>query len=181
MPDDDPYWNEIALPLESGWGLSCTLKAVDDWHDAFEISCREQYILITVCLDYYDKPYWLLESSNLRVAERIVSIWESGSFPTWFLEWNGIDLVVSNTTGQTYIYCLDFSSLVYLIAYLFGENRIGIRSRASFPYLFKKTKTLITGRKFQRTLFGSGPQPSLPLYSRVACIFVLWRENIMRE
>ncbi len=148
MPDDDPYWNEIALPLESGWGLSCTLKAVDDWHDAFEISCREQYILITVCLDYYDKPYWLLESSNLRVAERIVSIWESGSFPTWFLEWNGIDLVVSNTTGQTYIYCLDFSSLVYLIAYLFGENRIGIRSRASFPYLFKKTKTLITGRKF---------------------------------
>lgn len=179
MSDNDSHYQDtIAHPILHRWGLRCILRPVDEWYDAFEVSYRDQHLLITVCFDYHDNPYWLFESPNLTVTERIASLRGSGVFPFWFLEWNGLDQVVSNTNGRTYIYCLNFSTLTYLIAYLFGVNRLWICPRAPFSYLIEKTKALLEGRALQRTPFESDQRLISPWYSRVADVFILWRENI---
>ena len=96
-------------------------------------------------------------------------------FPVWFCEWNGIDLVVS--AEGTSVSCLNSSALVYLIAYLFGVDRLGIRLWAPFPYLVRKTRALLTGKPFQRTPFGHGHQPALPWYIRVVDVLILWKRQ----
>jgi len=179
MSDDDiSYQARLALTLQKRWGLLCILKPMDDWYDAFEVVCLDRCLTITVCFDYWDNPYWLLESSDMAVTARIDSLCASGVFPGWFLEWHGIDQVNSRTTGAPYAYCLDFSALAYLMAYLLGESRLGISHKAPPAYLLKKTRLLLSGKEFRRVPFGNARQSGVPFRFRLARVLGFWGKSL---
>lgn len=174
MSDDDSFYREkIVDPILRNWRLSCVVETEELTFD-FQVSCQGRQLLVIVRLDDRGNPYWLLELPDSMI-KRGESLQESGAFPVWFLEWNGIDLVVS--AEKTCVSCLDFSALVYLIAYLFGVDQLGIRSRAPFSYLASKTRALLTGKPFQETPFGHGHQPALPWYIRVVDVLILWKRQ----
>jgi hypothetical protein len=103
-------------------------------------------------------------------TERIASLRGSGYFHFGF-EWNGLDQSSRTRMGK---HCLNFPDISDSLS--FGVNRFGIR--APFSYLIEKTKALLEGRALQRTPFESDQRLISPWYSRVADVFILWRENI---
>ena len=150
MSDDDSFYREkIVDPILRNWGLSCVV-GTEEWTFDFQVSCQGRHLLVIVRLDDRGNPYWLLELSD-SMRERGESLQESGAFPVWFLEWNGIDLIVS-PEKKTSVFSLDSSALVYLIAYLFGVDQLGIRSRAPFPYLPRKPGLCSWGNRFSGPL-----------------------------
>ena len=176
MSDEDSFYREkIVDPILHNWGLLCFVETEERTFD-FRVSCQGRHLLAIVRLDDRGNPYWLLELSD-SMRERGESLQESGAFPVWFLEWNGIDLIVS-PEKKTSVFSLDSSALVYLIAYLFGVDRLGIRSWAPFPYLAKKTRALLMGKPFQWTPFGYGRQPESSWYLRIADVFILWKRQM---
>lgn len=175
MSDEDSFYREkIVDPILRNWGLSCVV-GTEEWTYDFRVSCQGYQLLVIVRLDDQGNPYWLLELPDSMI-KRGESLQESGAFPAWFLEWNGIDLVVS--AEGTSVSCLDSSALVYLIVYLFGVDQLGIRSWAPFSYLARKTRALLTGKPFQGTPFGHGHQPALPWYIRVVDVLILWKKQV---